>query len=131
MDGGVHYLAQIVRRYVGSHTHGNPGRTVEQQVGDLCGKNNWLVDTAIEVGLPIDRALPKLAEEYIRVFSEFRLGVSHGCEGFRIVGTTPVPLTIDQGIAIGEVLCHQDHGFVGCTIPVRVEFTDNITNGSR
>ena len=35
-----------------------PSGTVEQQVGDLCGKNNWLVDTAIEVGLPIDRALP-------------------------------------------------------------------------
>ena len=131
MDSRVHNLAQIVRRYVGSHTHSNPGRTVEQQVGDLCGKNNWLVDTAIEVGLPINRALSQLTEEHIRVFGEFRLGVSHGCEGLRVVCTTPVALTIDQGIAIGEVLRHQHHSFIGRTIPVRVEFTDNITNGSR
>ena len=127
MDGRVHNLAQIVRRYVGSHTHGNPGRTVEQQVGDLCGKNNCS-SILPSSWAPIDRA--RLCRQETSAYLVSLTRCIAWREGFRIVGTTPVPLTINQGIAIGEILCHQNHGFVGCAIAVRVEFTDHVPDGS-
>ena len=97
---------QVVRRHVGRQADRDTGSSIEQQVGEPCGQHYGLVEHAVKIGNPVDRALPQFLQETLRVGGEARFGVAHGRKGLWIVSRTPVALTIDDRVAVGEILRH-------------------------
>ena len=67
MNRGRHDLIQIVRRNIGGHTDCNTGRAVEEQIGHLRRKYGGFIQGAVEIRLPIHRALAQLREQYLGV----------------------------------------------------------------
>ncbi len=57
MDACCDHFAQIVRRNIGGHAHGDAGAAIEQHVGHARREQHRLVEGSVEVGCPIDRAL--------------------------------------------------------------------------
>ena len=55
-----HHLVEIMRRNICRHAHCDAGGAVQQQVRHLSRQDRRLFQRAVEVGLPIDRALPQL-----------------------------------------------------------------------
>ncbi len=121
---------QVMRRNVGSHAHGNPGGAVEQQVGQTGGQHHRLIQGAVEVRLPVHRALPQLGQQHLAVAGQTGFGVAHGSKGFGIVRRAPVALPVDQRIAVGERLSHQHHGLVAGRVAVGVVLAQHVTNGT-
>ena len=131
VDAGLRDLAQVVRRDVGGHAHRDALRAVEQHVRQARRQERGLLQRAVEVGLPVDRAIRELRQQHFGVTRELGLRVTHGREGLRIVGRTPVALPVDDRIAIAEVLRHQHHGFVAGRVAVRMELADHVADGAR
>ena len=57
------HFAQVMRRHVGGHTHGDPGSAVQQQVGQTRRQYRRLIQGAVKVRHPIGSALAQLAEQ--------------------------------------------------------------------
>ena len=60
-DAGVRHLAQVVRRDVGRHADGDARAAVQQQVRHARRQDRRLLERAVEVRRPVDRAVPELA----------------------------------------------------------------------
>ena len=131
VDAGPRHLPQVVGRDIGGHAHGDARRPVEQQVGQAGGQNSRLLQGAVEVGLPVHRALAQLAEQDLGVGGQPRLGVAHGGEGLGFVGGSPVTLAVDERIAVGEGLGHKHHGLVAGGVAMGVELAQDIAHGAR
>ncbi len=67
MDCGRHDLIQIVRGNIGGHTDSNTGRAVKEQIGHLRREYGRFIQGAVEIRLPIHRALGQLREQYVGV----------------------------------------------------------------
>ncbi len=126
MDCCRGHLAQVVRRDIGGHAHGNARAAVQEHVGQARRQRGRLVQRAVEVGLPIDRALAQLGQQRGGIAGQARFGIAHGRKRFRVIGRAPVALPIDQRIAISEGLGHDHHGLVAGRIAVRMELADHI-----
>ena len=105
-------LAQVVRRNVGRHADRDAGRAIEQQVRQPRRQPQRLLQGAVEIGAPVDRAVGEFVEQQVGVARQARLGVAHRRERLRVVGRAPVALAVDQRIAVGKILRHVHHGFV-------------------
>ncbi len=127
--GGGH-LAQVVRRNIRGHAHRDAGGAVEQQVRQPGRQYCRLLQGAVEVRLPVDRALPQFGQQYLAVASQPRLGIAHGGEGLGIIRRTPVALPVHQRIAVGEGLGHQHHGLVTSRVAVGVIFAEHVAHGT-
>ena len=55
MDAGSDYFPQIMRRHVRRHPDGNPGRSVDKQIGKASWQNDWFADAAIVIWSHVDR----------------------------------------------------------------------------
>ena len=128
---GSGHFAQVVRRNVGGHANRNAGGAIQQYVRQTRRHDLRFFKRAVEVRLPLDRALLQFAQQHLRVWREARLGVAHGGKTFRVVRRTPVALAVDQRIAIAERLGHEHHGFVTGAVAVRVELSEHIAHGAR
>ncbi len=124
-------FAQVVRRHVGGHAHGDAGGAVEQHVGQPRRQDRRLVQGAVEVRHPVHRALPQLGQQHLGIARQARLGVAHGGEGLGIVRRAPVALAVDQRVAVAERLGHQHHGLVAGAVAVRVELAEHVADGAR
>ena len=130
-DGRRHDLAKVVRGDVRGHADRDPRRSIEENVRYLGGQERGLIKRAVEVWHPIHRTLAKLPEEYIGIGRETRLRVAHRRKGLGIVRRAPVALTIDQGIAVAEVLSHEHHRFIGSAVAMGMKLADDIADGTR
>ena len=74
---GVAALGKVVRCHIGGHTHGDAGRTVEQEQRGLGRQNCRLLEGVVEVQGHIHRVLVEVTEYLLGKFFQFRLGVSH------------------------------------------------------
>ena len=83
-DARADHLAQVVGRDVGSHTHGDTGRAVHQQVGKTAGEHAGLLAALVEVGVPVHRVLFNVAEHLVGDLRQTRLGVTVGSGGVAI-----------------------------------------------
>ena len=130
-DARIGHFTGIVGRKVGCHAHGDSGGAVQQRVRQARRKDSGLVHGAVEIGEPLHRALSQFGEQGIRESREPRFGVPHGREGLRIVDGAPVPLAVDERVAEGEGLRHQDHRFVAGRITMRVKLAQHVAHGAR
>jgi len=93
MDDRVTHFAQIVRRNVCGHSHGNAGCAVDKQLRETGGQYGWLFLTAIIVVHPINRVFVDIFEQRTGNARQTRLGIPHG--RWRIaIYRSKVPLAI-------------------------------------
>ncbi|GBE09914.1 hypothetical protein BMS3Abin12_00466 [bacterium BMS3Abin12] len=128
---GTRHLAQVVRRDVGRHAHGDPGDAVEQHVRQARGQRQRFLQRTVEVRRPIHRALAEFAQQQLGERCEPRLGVAHGRKRLRVVRGPPVALPVHQRIAVGERLRHEHHRLVAGAVAVGMELADDVADGAR
>ena len=127
MTARINRLAQIVRRNVGGHTHGNAGRTVHKEVGQTRGQYGGFLFGVVKVGNEVNRVLFQVVEHSIGNASQTAFGVTHG--GRRVaVHRTEVALAPDKRIAHGKVLRQTHQRLIDGLIAVRMVFTDDVTH---
>jgi hypothetical protein len=120
-------VGEVVRRDVGRHAHGDAGRTVDQQVGDLGRQHQRLLLGAVVVGAEVDRFLVEVGQQLVRDLRHAHFGVTHR-RRVVAVDRAEVALAVDQRIAQREVLRHAHHGVVHRGVAVRVVFTDDVAD---
>ena len=130
-DAGGRDFAQVVRRNIGGHAHGDSGRAVQQHVRYARWQPRGFLQRAVEVRRPVHRALAELFEQKSGDRREARLGIAHRGERFRIVRRAEVALAVDQRITVRERLRHQHHRLVAGAVAVRMELADDIADRAR
>ncbi len=118
-------LAQVVRRYVGGHAHGDARAAVDQQVGEARRQHRRLFPALVVVGRPVDRLGVDVAQHLGGDAGQAAFGVAHGGRGVAVDGAE-VAVPVDQEIADGEVLGHPHQGVVDGLVAVGVEITHDI-----
>ena len=130
-DAGTRDLAQVVRRDVGRHADRDAGGAVEQHVRHARGQPRRLLQRAVEVRHPVDRALAELGQQQLRHRRQARFGIAHRRERLGIFLRAEVALAIDERIAVRERLRHQHHRLVARAVAVRMELADHVADGAR
>ena len=128
--GGVDGLAEVVRRDVGGHAHGDAVAAVDEQVGEARRQDARLGERLVVVGLPVYRVLLQVAQKLHGGLGEAGLGVTHGCRGVA-VDVAEVAVAVDQRRAQAEPLGETDHCLVHREVAVRVVLTDNFADRPR
>jgi hypothetical protein len=118
-------LPQVVRRYVGGHAHGDAAGAVDQQKGQRRRQHQRLLEGVVVIGPEIHRFLVDVPQHLFGDLGQARLGVAHGRRRVPVDGPE-VPLTVDDGVAHGEVLGQAHQGVVHGGVPVRVVLAENI-----
>ena len=118
-DARVDRLPQVVRRDVGGHPDGDPGRAVDQEVREPGRENQWLLAGLVVVRDEVHRVRVDVAEHLGGEAGEAGLRVPHGRGGV-VVDRAEVPLRIDQRVPHGEVLPEAHQGVVDRRVAVRV-----------
>ena len=127
LEAGIHRVAQIVRRYVGGHAHGNTGRTVGQQGGEAGGHHQRLLFAAVVVRAEVYGVFFNVGQYFMGDFRHADFGVTHGCRAVAVY-RAEVALAVYQHIAHRKGLCHAHDGVVHRGIAVRMVFTDNVAH---
>ena len=124
---GVDHLAQIVGCHVGSHTHGDTARAVDEQQRNLRGEYRRLLHRIVEVVRPVDGLLVDIGHHLVGDLAHTRLGISH--RGRRVaVHRTEVALTENQRIPQRPLLRHAHHRVVDRRVTVGVELTEHVAH---
>ncbi len=126
-QAAVDHFAEVVRRDVGRHTHGDTAGTVDQQVGNLGRHDRRDLLGAIVVGHPVDGFLFQVSQQFMGQLGHAHFGVSHGC-GVVAVHRTEVALAVYQHVAQRERLRHAHDGVVDRGVAVRVVLTDHVAD---
>ena len=122
----INYLAQVVRRYVCSHTHSDTRCAVDQQVGDAGRHYRRLEQCVVEVCGHVDGFLLQVVHHGLAHQGETSLGVTHGCRAVSVDGAE-VSLTVDQRVAHAPFLSHTHQGAIYRAVSVRMVFTEHLT----
>ena len=128
--GGVDRLAQVVRRDVRGHAHGDAVRAVDEEVREAGGQHRGLFQALVVVRLEIHRLLVEVAQKFHGGAVEARLGVAHGRRAVAVDGAE-VAVAVDQRHAQAEVLRKAHHRVVYGQIAVRVVLADHVADGTR
>ena len=120
-------LGEIVRRDIRRHPHGDPGRAIDEQVGETRRQRQRLLLGLVVVGPEVDGVGLDLAQHLGGEARQTRLGVTH--RGRRIVvDRAEVALAVNERVAQGEVLRHPRQGVVDRRVAVRVVLTHHLAD---
>ncbi len=120
-------FAQIVARNFGGQTHGDATGAIEQSKGQAGRQLAWLVGRAVVVGREINRAFVNFIHQQAGDLGQPRLGVTHGGCAVTISGAK-VALTVDQRIALTEILGHAHQGVIGRLVTVRMKAAQHVAH---
>ena len=126
-DGRGGDLAQVVRRDVGGHAHGDAGRAVDEQVGQLGRQHRRLLARAVVVLDEVDRLLVDVGQQLGGDGGHARLGVAHGGRRVAVDGAE-VALAVDERVAQREVLRQADERVVERHVAVRVVLAHDLAD---
>ena len=93
-----------MRRHVGSHTYGNTGRSVYQQVGYTSREYCRLLLLIIVVGDEVDGVLVYVLHHLLADLSESNLSVTHGGRAVSVYGAE-VSLSVNERRTHDPILC--------------------------
>ena len=127
---GIDHLAQIVRRHVGGHTHGDARGTVDQQVRYTGRHHGRFLQCIVKIVGEIHRLLVEVLHHLLAYLLQAGLRITHG-RGTVTVHRAEVTLTVHQRIAHGPVLSHTDQGAIYGRVTMRMIFTKHLTYNSR
>ena len=120
-------LAQVVRRHIRGHTHGNTVSAVHQQVGHFRGHHARLQKRVVEVVHHIHGVLVEVVHDVLAHLREAALRVSHG--SCRVaVDRAEVTLPIHERVAHIPVLRHAHQRAIDAAVAVRVILTEHLTH---
>ena len=120
-----HHFAEVVRRHVGRHAHGNARGPVDQKVGNFCGENRGFFQALVEVGPELHGLFVEIRQHVFGHFPQSRLGVTHG-GGVVPIDGAKVPLSVNHGVSQGPMLGHAHHGIVHRAVSVRVILAQHL-----
>ena len=120
-------FGEVVRGNIGGHAHRDTRRSIDQQVGNLGRQHQRLVLRTVVVGTEVDRLLFDVRQHLVGDLGHADFGVTHG-RRVVAVNRAEVALSVDQGIAQGEILRHAHDGVVHRRVAVRVVFADDIAH---
>ena len=127
MQASIDHFVQVVRWNIGRHTHGNAGRTVDQQIRDAAREDERFFFRAVVVRAEIDGFFVDIAQHLMGDLGEADFGVTHR-RGVVAVYRAEVTLAVDQHVAQGEILRHPHDGVVDRAVAVGVVLTDHVTD---
>ena len=124
-DGPIDHLAQVVRRNVRRHTHGNSRRAVQQKQRDLRRKHGGLFHGFVVVGNEIDGVFFEIGQQLLRNPGHPDLRVPH--RGRRVsVDRAEIPLAVDEQVAHRKVLRHSNDRVIGRLVSMGVVLADDV-----
>ena len=124
----IDQLAQVVRRDVGGHAHGDAGRAIEQQLGDPGGQHGRLLLGTVEVVGEINRFRLDVFQQAVGGKSlQPRFGVSHRRRRI-VVDRAEIAVPIDQGHRHREALGHAHQSVVDSGVAMGVVLTQHFTH---
>jgi hypothetical protein len=126
-QAGIHDLAQVVRRDVRRHAHGDAGAAVDQQVRYARRQHRRDLLRAVVVVDEVDGFLVEVRQQRVGDLAHADFGVAHRRGGVAVDGAE-VALAVDQHVAHGERLRHAHDRVVDRRIAVRVVLTDHVTD---
>ena len=113
-------------RYVGGHTHGDAGCSIDQHVGQSCRKNGRLTQRVVEVWCEVDGVLVYIRKQFIGDGGQPGFGVPHS--GRRVaVDAAEVALPCDERVAHGEILGQTDEGVVHGPFTMGMELAQHFS----
>ncbi len=124
---GAHDLAQVVWRDVGGHAHGDAGRAVDEQVGQLRRQDGRLHARAVVVLDEVDGVLVDVGQDLGGDGRHARLGVAHGRRRVAVHGAE-VALSIDEREAQREVLRKAHQGVVDGLVAVGMVLAHDVAD---
>jgi len=105
MQAGINRLAEIVRRDVRGHAHGDAGRAVDEKLGKTGRQDDGLLFGVVEVGNKIDGVLIDVGKHFGSDLFETHFRVTHGGRAIP-VDRAEVALAEDERIAQRKRLSH-------------------------
>ena len=123
-------FTEVVRRDVRGHPDGDPGRAVDEEVGEPGRQHRGLLFGLVVVRYEIDRVAVDVGQHLPGDAGQARFGVAHGRRGVAVDGAE-VPLGVDQGVAQVEVLGHPHQRLVDRRVAVRVEVLHGLAHDAR
>ncbi len=112
------------------HAYRNACRSIEQEIRQARRQDYRLFQRAIEIFYKIHRIFVDIGEHLLRQLCQACFSVAHGCRSIP-VHRAKVPLSINQGIAHGEILRHTRHGVIHRGIAMWVIFTQHFADDAR
>ena len=126
-QGGIDHLAQIMRRDIGRHAHGDAGGAIDQQIGKLRRQNRRFLQRLVVIRHHIDGILVDIGEQAVAHPGEPRLGIA--LRRRRIAIHRPeITLPLDQRHPHREILRHAHHGVVDRRVAMRVEIAHHLAD---
>ncbi len=120
-------LAEVVRRYIGSHADGDAVSSVHEEVRNLRRHYGRLLERVVEVVHHVDGLLLKVVHDVLAHLGESALRVTHGGCGVSVYGTE-VALSVHEGVAHVPVLRQSDECSVYGGVAVRVVLTEHLSD---
>ena len=126
----VAQLAEVVRRDVGGHAHGDAGGAVEEEVRELRGEDRRLGERLVVVGHHVHGVLVQVLEHHLGRLLHAHLGVAH--RGRRVaVHGAEVAVPVHERHAHREVLRHAHDRVVDRRVAVRVVLAHHLADDVR
>ncbi len=126
-EQGFAEFAQIVRRNIGRHAHGDARGAVEQQIRHPGGQYRGFLERIVVIGPEIDGILVQIIEKFLGKARHAHFGVAHGRRRVAVDGAE-VALPVHQGVAHGKILGHAYQGIVHGGIAMRMILADDVTH---
>ncbi len=126
MAQGLDDLDEVVRRDVGRHPDRDPGRAVDDQVGDRRGQDRRLGLARVVVGLEVDGVLVDRGGHRDGRRQHPALGVAHRRWG--VVGGAEVAVTVDEGHPHRPRLREAHECVIDRGVAVRVQATHHLAD---
>src|SRR6185437_5508495 len=126
--GGGDDLGEVVRRHVGGHAHGDPGRAVDQEVRDRRGQYLRLLLAPVVVGAEVDGLLVDALDHGHRGLGRAALGVPHRGGGVVAAEAAEVAVPVHQRQAHGPGLGQPHQGVVDRAVAVRVQAAHDVAD---
>ncbi len=129
-DAGVDDFAEVMRRDIGRHAHGDAARAIDQQVGEARRQDGRLPLLAVVVGIEVDRIGIDVLDQRQRRPRQARFRVAHG-RGAVAVDRAEIPLPVDQRQAHREGLRHAHQGVIDRRVAMGMVFTHDLADDAR
>ena len=127
VDEAVAEFAQVVRRDVGGHAHGDALGAIEEQVGQLGGEDARLHRGVVVVRDEVDGVFVDVGEHLVGDFRQAGLGVTVGRRAVAVDGAE-VAVAVHELFAHAEPLGQAHQGVIDGAVAVRVILTHHVTH---
>ena len=123
----VDHLVEIMGRHIGGQAHGDASRTVDEQIGNLGGKDAGFMLRLVVVGDEVDGLFIQVRQQFVGDARHAHLGVTHRRRRIT-VHRTEVALPVHQHVAQRERLGHAHNGVINRGITMGMVLTHDVTH---